>query len=399
MIICAAEVTMREMNNRRRPLKKLFRLTLLTILIAVLSCSGLSGTQDVSEYQKILDKIANQIGQLREKIKDEEQKETTILSKLDIIGFNIKLIKKEISLHGIQQRKASRELSSIQKQIPPLKAKLEKEKKSVEKILVTTYKFGKFSFLQFMLQAKDVGTLISENKNLTLLAQYQEKVITKYMEALNQLKRTEEKVEGKRREISRLIRIARKKRQDLSAQEMKNRALIRETKENRKVHLQTIEELKERAEQLQVLINELLEEKISFPFPLVPLWEKKGNLSWPIEGKVITSFGLQKHPKFKTVTVNNGIEISPDKNQTVIKAIHPGKVVYCDYLRGYGDLIIIDHGMAFHSLYGHCEDFMVKKGDIVKAGQPIAKVGDMGSLKGITLHFEIREKTRPSRDR
>jgi septal ring factor EnvC (AmiA/AmiB activator) len=246
-----------------------------------------------------------------------------------------------------------------------------------------------------MLQAKDVGTLISENKNLTLLAQYQEKIITDYLEALNQLKQTEENAEGKRREISRLIRIARKKRQDLTAQETKNRALIRETQESRKVHLQTIEELNERAEQLHVLIKGLLEEKISFPFPLVPLWEKKGNLSWPIEGKVITSFGLQKHPKFKTVTVNNGIDISPDKNETVIKAIHAGKVVYCDYLRGYGDLIIIDHGMTYHSLYGHCADFLVKKGDIVKAGQSIAEVGDIGSLKGITLHFEIREKTKP----
>lgn len=383
------------MDLRQRLLKKPFRLTVLTLLVASLCSQGISSIQDVSEYQKLLDKISDQIGQIRTKIKGEEKKETTILSRLDMIGFNKKLIKKEISLHTIQQRKANRELSSINKQIPPLKAKLSKGKKSVERILVTTYKFGKFSFLQFMLQAKDVGTLISENKNLTLLAQYQEKIITDYLEALNQLKQTEEKIEGKRREISRLIRIARKKRQDLTAQETKNRALIRETKENRKVHLQTIEELKDRAEQLQVLIKGLLEEKISFPFPLVPLWEKKGNLSWPIEGKVITSFGLQKHPKFKTVTVNNGIDISPDKNETVIKAIHAGKVVYCDYLRGYGDLIIIDHGMTYHSLYGHCADFLVKKGDIVKAGQSIAEVGDIGSLKGITLHFEIREKTKP----
>lgn len=383
------------MDLRQKLLKKPFRLTVLTLLVVSLCSQEISSKQDVSEYQKLLDKISGQIGQIRAKIEGEEKKETTILSRLDMIGFNKKLIKKEISLHTIQQRKANRELSSIKKQIPPLKAKLSKGKKSVERILVTTYKFGKFSFLQFMLQAKDVGTLISENKNLTLLAQYQEKIITDYLEALNQLKQTEENVEGKRREISRLIRIARKKRQDLTAQETKNRALIRETKENRKVHLQTIEELKERAEQLQVLIKGLLEEKISFPFPLVPLWEKKGNLSWPIEGKVITSFGLQKHPKFKTVTVNNGIDISPDKNETVIKAIHAGKVVYCDYLRGYGDLIIIDHGMTYHSLYGHCADFLVKKGDIVKAGQSIAEVGDIGSLKGITLHFEIREKTKP----
>lgn len=383
------------MNLHRRLQKKSTRLIGLSVFIAVFCSWGILRAQDVSEYQKRLEEISKQIKQLQAKILEEERKETTILSQLDMIGFNKKLIKKEISLLNIQLRKANRDLSSLRRKIPVLKEKLDKGKKSIEKILVTTYKFGKFNFLQFMLQAKDVGTLISENKNLTLLAQYQEKVISNYIGALNELKQTEEELEAKKKDISRLIRAAKKKRQELTAQEAKNKALIKETKENRKVHLQTIDELRERAEQLQGLIKKLINERVSFPFPLVPLWEKKGKLPWPIEGEVITPFGIQRHPQFKTLTVNNGIEISPDKDETVIKAIHAGKVVYCDYLRGYGDLIIIDHGMAYHSLYAHCEDFLVKIGDIVEAGQPIAKVGDIGSLKGVTLYFEIREKTRP----
>ena len=79
----------------------------------------------------------------------------------------------------------------------------------------------------------------------------------------------------------------------------------------------------------------------------------------------------------------------------VVKSVHPGTVVYNDHFRGYGNLLIIDHGMSYYSLYGHCSDFLVNKGDSVNEEQPIAMVGDISSLKGTTLYFEIRYKTKP----
>ena len=163
---------------------------------------------------------------------------------------------------------------------------------------------------------------------------------------------------------------------------------------NKETHIQALDELKERAQQLQILIKKILTEDVALPFYLVPLYEKKEKLPWPIEGKVVTFFGIQRHPQFNTQTQNNGIEISPNKNNVVVKSIHPGKVILADYFAGYGNLIIIDHGMLYYSLYGHCSDFVVKKGDFVRAEQPIALVGDIGSLTGDTLYFEIRFKTR-----
>lgn len=79
----------------------------------------------------------------------------------------------------------------------------------------------------------------------------------------------------------------------------------------------------------------------------------------------------------------------------VVKSVHAGSIVYADYFQGYGNLIIVDHGVAYHSLYGHCSDFLVKKGDFVNAQQPIATVGDISSFSGKTLYFEIRYKTKP----
>lgn len=383
------------MKLHKKTLEKSYRFMGISIILMIIISLDAYGQQDVSEFQERLAKISQQIEQLRLKIEEGEEKESTTLSRLERIGFNKGLIKKEISLYAIQLEKANRELSSLNKSIPELETKLDKEKQSIEKILITTYKFGKFNFLQFMLQAENVGALISENKNLTLLAQYQGKIISNYMENLDQLETAEKELQTKKKEASRLIKNAEKKRKELQAQERKNRALITEIKKNKKLHLQTLEELKVRAQQLLILIEKLLKEEISFPINLIPLYEKKGKLPWPIEGKVTTEFGLQRHPQFKTTTMNNGIEISPRKNYVIVRAIHPGKVVYSDYFQGYGNLIIVDHGMSYYSLYGHCSDILVKKGDLVKAEHPIALVGDIGSLEGDSVYFEIRFKTKP----
>lgn len=380
----------RENHSKRRHLVS----GILFFLILVFSL-GASGQQDVSEYKKRLADISQQIDQLKQRIQDEEKKETTFLSELDRIGFNKNLIRKEISLYTMQLGNTNRELYSIQRQIPRLKAKLDDEKESTEKILVTMYKYGKFNPLQFMLQAKDMGTLVSESKNLTLLAQYQNKLISNYLETLSQLRDAESTLEEKKKESSNLIWKTKKKRQELDVQERKQKALINEIKENKKMHLQALEDLNQRAEQLQRLIEKLLKDEISFPMLIVPLYEQRGKLPWPIEGAVVSTFGRQVHPQFRTVTFNNGIEISPQKNQTVVKSIHPGKVVVCDYLKGFGNVIIVDHGMSFHSIYGHCAEFLVKNGDLVKTGQPIAIAGDTGSLEGVTLYFQITSKAKP----
>ncbi len=367
----------------------------LSLVLTAAISPEVKGQQDVTEYKKRLAGISEQIDQLKLRLEEEEKKESTFLSELDRIDFHKNLIRKEISLYTMQLGKTNQELSSIQRRMPRLKSKLDDEKESIEKILVSMYKFGKVNPLQFMIQAEDMGTLVSESKNLTLLVEYQNEVISSYVDTLSLLKDSERELEEKKKESSNLIWKTKKKRQELDVQERRQKALIKDIKENKKMHLQALEDLNDRAQQLQLLIEKLLKEEISFPITIVPLYEQRGKLPWPLEGAVVSTFGRQVHPQFRTVTFNNGIEISPQKNQAVVKAIHPGKVVFCDYHKGRGNVIIIDHGMSFHSIYGHCADFLVKNGDLVKTGQPIAIAGDTGSLEGITLYFQITSKAKP----
>lgn len=373
----------------------LFSVFILSVFLSLSLPVYVYSQEEFSVYKERLEKLQKERKRLQQNIKDLDSKKTSILSQLDQIGFEKKLIQNDIAGYTLQMEKANRELAAVQKKIPPLKAKLEKEKESVSQILVTLYKFGDMSYLDFLFRATDVADLMSESKHLSLLAQYQESIVLSFIQTLNELKDAEERIQAKKQEVSDLLIQSRNKNQDLDNQERKNKAFIQNINKDKKTHLKTLDELKIRAEQLQKLIDRLIREKSSLPFTVIPLYEKKGSLPWPIQGNIVTTFGIERHPTFRTSTQNNGIEIATQENSEIL-AIHPGKVVYADYFQGfYGNLIIIDHGLAYYSMYGHCTSFKVRKGDIVQAGQPIAVIGDTGSLKGTALYFQINFKTDP----
>ena len=111
-------------------------------------------------------------------------------------------------------------------------------------------------------------------------------------------------------------------------------------------------------------------------------------------GMLASTFGRQEHPRFHTVTFNRGIEITAPQGRDIV-AVAEGTVIYADWFKGYGRLIILDHGSGYFTLYAHASDILIKTGDAVSGGQVIAKVGDSGSLEGPQLYFELRHKGKP----
>ncbi|MFW6160167.1 MAG: murein hydrolase activator EnvC family protein [Acidobacteriota bacterium] len=371
-----------------------FSPSLFILLFAIFWHPVLIFSQETSDYQKKLTELAREIAELKEKIKKEEGKKSTLLSEMDKIGFKKKLLQSEISVLNTRMGQANLELSKIESQIPGLKKELDKENKAITLTLQTIYKYGRPDFLELLFKADDLNQVIGSSKQLHLLVQHQENLITRYLNTLQELQQKEKALEEKKQEIVKLIEQTGMKKKELEAQEKERRQLIQRIERNKKTFLQTLEELNAQAEQLRLLIEKLQKKEIELPYHLIPLYEKKGKLPWPISGKVISRFGLQRHPRFNTVTMNNGIEVSVPEN-SVINAIHDGSVVYKDYFQGYGNLIILDHGLTYYSLYGHCSEFLVKKGAFVRTGQPIALTGESGSMVGPAMYFELRFKTKP----
>jgi septal ring factor EnvC (AmiA/AmiB activator) len=120
----------------------------------------------------------------------------------------------------------------------------------------------------------------------------------------------------------------------------------------------------------------------------------RGKLPYPVEGKTDIRFGKIEHPLLKTFTVHNGIEIRAPEGKS-IRAIYPGFVVFSGWLRGYGNVLIIDHGNGYYTLSGHASRLLKDVGEPVQTGETVAYVGDTGSLRGPSLYFEIRKAGKP----
>ena len=116
-----------------------------------------------------------------------------------------------------------------------------------------------------------------------------------------------------------------------------------------------------------------------------------GQLDWPLRGELVGHFGPEKHPKWGTVIPNNGVDIAAAIG-TPVRAVAKGRVDYTsDDFESYGQMVILNHGDGYYTLYAHLSEIGVTTGQEVMPGQTIGRSGDTGSLKGPVLHFEVRK--------
>ena len=350
--------------------------------------------KETIDPEKRLAQIREDIEALKKMIAAEDKKEKTMLSSLDRIGFAKSLIRKEQAALAIDLEKNSRELAAIGRDIPALQANLGREREALARVLVALFKYGRFPTARFLMLAADLRVFISESKNLEILAAFQDKTISDYGRNLVELGRTEETLKTKEQETRALLARANAKRTELEAEEKKSRTLMDQIRTSKRDYSQTLEELAVRAQELQKLLQDFEKQAPALDFPVIPITDGKGKLPWPAGGRILQPFGLQ-HGPFNTVTMNNGIEIAPREGDLAVRAVHSGKIVYADHFQGYGNLIILDHGQTYYSLYGHLAEFLARKGEFVKSGQTIGLAGDSGSMVGVSVYFEIRFKTKP----
>lgn len=124
-----------------------------------------------------------------------------------------------------------------------------------------------------------------------------------------------------------------------------------------------------------------------------PFASAKGKLPWPVDGRLVARYGTPRGGDARTKW--DGVLIGADIG-TQVRAVHGGRVVFADWLRGAGLLVILDHGNGYLSLYGHNQSLLRDAGEIVKAGDPIATVGTSGGQESAALYFAIRQQGRPS---
>ena len=114
----------------------------------------------------------------------------------------------------------------------------------------------------------------------------------------------------------------------------------------------------------------------------------------PVTGKIVSLFGPFENPEFGVRNFRSGIVIATEAG-TPVRSVGSGEVIYAGWFKGYGHMLIIDHGDHYYTLYAHAGELLKEKGDAVGSGEVIARTGDGGGLQGPGLHFEVRHHGKP----
>ena len=184
------------------------------------------------------------------------------------------------------------------------------------------------------------------------------------------------------------------RRRELEAVRADRTGLLQGIRRQTREHTEALTEMVETERDLQKLVQALASGQTVQPEWRVGFERFRGLLPWPGAGRVLVPFGAQKSSRFDTKIPHPGIDLATSVGEAV-RAVFDGTVAFSDWFKGFGNLVILDHGGGFMTVYAHASERLVEKGHRVTGGQVIARGGDTGSLDGPKLYFEIWRDGKP----
>ena len=397
-------------------------LALIGGLLAAAPGPVFSGTSKVQESRDRLKEVQRELGREREKAKEAGRREVALSKELgrldqDLAQRTRSLQDLEAKLRGSGQR-----LSKLSQDIAATDRRLDRSKGLLRQRLRALYKQGRFGYVRMLLSADDLAAAGRRLKYLSAVAAQDRRLIDSYSTSLSSLSEKRAELEQFKAEVADATARAAATRGQIAEEQRKRRILLASVREEKAGHLASVKELEQSAKDLQSLLVRLQTDEErqrrasrSTPRrdagrPETPadrdkeeapdirddgrFVQLKGRLPWPAAGTLSSTFGRQEHPKFRTVIFNRGIEIAAPEGRDIV-AVAEGSVIFADWFKGYGQLIILDHSSGYFTLYAHASEILVRPGDSTARGQVIGKVGDTGSLEGPQLYFELRFKGKP----
>jgi len=362
-------------------------------------------TEDLKTQIEAVRKRAQHLGQEIERGKEEveafSRKETDIIKRLNDVELALNKSRKRTSALKTEIKKLNNQIDTASTSHEDLRAKAQTNQDYVSKRLVALFKMYRLGQFQLLAAAETIHEFIQRKEALERILAYDEKIYTALMNQQTEIKIVLARLQSHKGKKN--LRAAEyNKHIQLMTQERSIRSkLLAEIRSQKALELAAIEVLSQSAKNLdQEIIS--LSNRIPSDEPVsaeknaarLSFSDFKGLLMMPVNGKIISLFGSYKNPKYNVMNFRSGIDINADKGEP-IRSVFGGDVLYSRWFRGYGNMIIVDHGSKYYTVYAHLEEAFKSKGDNVETGEVIATAGDSGSMTGSKLYFEVRHRGKP----
>jgi septal ring factor EnvC (AmiA/AmiB activator) len=343
------------------------------------------------EYKKIQKEIKKQ----KEKLEEVKKRESSVLTEIDFANRQMKTAGNELYKYKNKLINIEAKIARIEYEISQNKSNLEKHREWMKRKIREINKYGhNWDVVLLLLGSDDVSQLTRRGKYLQYITVYEHKLLCSYKDSLEDLNKKEKQLIALRGEFIKNREQVRTEEQFLAEKKNKKEMLLASVKKEKISYSKMLKEMEDVSKRILEIIKESEKgEKEDFSFEK-NFSSLKGKLPWPVDGRVAIPYGSQRDPQFNTPIFRSGTYIQSNDGSHA-KAVHNGRVVFAEWFKGYGQLVIVNHGEGYHTLYGSLSEIFTKVGDIIKDKQPIGRVGNSGLLNSPGLYFEVRYKGKP----
>jgi septal ring factor EnvC (AmiA/AmiB activator) len=331
-------------------------------------------------------------------------REASLLGRLTELERQIEIEGRAVHAAQVKLRSAAQRIAFAEARAAQSQETVERASAEIGPRLVARYRMGREGYLRFLLGARSIADVLRRRKLFDALLQHDFDALSLLQQTSLTAKAARDELFSARADLQASERTDAEKRQGLEARVAAQRALLASVQQERASHEEAVRELEEAERDLTAHLGEIerREARASPPAMVAPeitlkasIRKARGKLPFPAErGRIEVRFGRARDPRFGTVTVQNGIDVRAPLG-TKVFSIWDGKVVHAGWFRGFGNLLIVDHGDSIFSLMAHLDSLQKAVGDTVREGEEVGTVGDTGSLKGAYLYFELRDGQKP----
>ncbi|HSG60738.1 MAG TPA: peptidoglycan DD-metalloendopeptidase family protein [Pseudomonadales bacterium] len=362
------------------------------LLGGLLACSlsfawPVAAQDDEADTLRKLQSVQREITAIRARLQGVQDERAKLNQVLRDTERNIGELHKDIRRINRQLDDNQREITQLEADLKSLQNKEQQQRQLLREHIQAVYAMGRQSRLKLILNEEDPATISRTLVYYDRLREARNDVIDNYRETADQLATLGPKLAASREKLQENRAQFVTQRDALATEQRARQRTVDSLNQDIANKQSALQQLQRDQAQLQEILETLqqLIANMAIPSDFEPFETRKGKLRWPVKGRHLNTFGASRGAEMNW----QGITIAADAG-TDVSAIHPGRVVFADWLKGYGLLIILDHGNDYLSLYANNQSLLKNLGDWVSAGEAIATVGNSGGRDRSSVYFEIR---------
>ena len=383
--------------------KHIFFILIITNLFAGEEKSSVDIQRDIDSRNKELQSLRKEIKDIELKLINKNKEAISTTELLINIENKISLTEKLIRSLSREEQYISKVLLDTKIQIEEKEGKLLKLKSQLTKRLQYLYIHGRPGILETVLLSNDWNSAIYRIKYLDVLTKYEKKVRSEIKKTLYQL--DEEKIK-RSIDLNHKVKLLKEKKNEgnqLERDKKKREKILVDLKREKSKLEKSRSKKTQKITEMEKLIKRLYADKVAMKKREEELAriraannlattgnfsKMKGKLPWPVDGRIISKYGIIRNPDLGTVTENVGIDIKAPSGSKV-QSVLDGVISTITYIRGHGNIVIIDHGAGFSTVYAHIEKIIINENDYIQMGKSFAVVAVPEKGKTARLHFEV----------